>query len=240
MAAAAGKKVTVFEAADRLMARAITPPMSQFFLDLHRAHGVDVWLGAVVSAIGGDRGRAHSVITADGTQVPADVILVGVGALARDELAQASGLATDRGVLVSPSLQTSDEAIFAVGDCARFGSRFDFSGRSDHTASTVRLESVQNATDQAKFVAGYLCAGAKVDTYDAVPWFWTEQFGHKLQIAGLTEGFDRYEEVQVGDGKFSIYCFHGDRMIGCESVNSPVQHVRARKELATALQLPVG
>jgi len=230
MAAEAGKQVTVFEAAGRLMERVVSEPMSRFYEDLHRARGVDVRLRSVVAAIQGDEhGGATGVVTGDGARHPADVVVVGVGAVARDELAAEAGLETNNGVVVGPTLQTSDPLVYAIGDCARFGTRFSA------TAASVRLESVQNATDQAKFVAVHIHDRPTDRTFDAVPWFWTEQLGHKLQIAGLTDGSDRMDRVATDDGKFSIYCYRGDRLIGCESVNSPRDHVRARKELGAAL-----
>jgi 3-phenylpropionate/trans-cinnamate dioxygenase ferredoxin reductase subunit len=227
MAAQAGKQVSVFEVTGRLMARAVSAPMSRFFEDLHRSNGVGVQLSTAVSAIQGDDHGVTGVV-AGGRRYPADVVVVGVGALPQDQLATLAGLEVDNGIVVRPTLQTSDPCIFAIGDCARFGTRFS-------RAPAVRLESVQNAVDQAKFVAVQLHEPSPGRAYDAVPWFWTEQFGHKLQIAGLTEGYDRSETVSTGDGKFSVYCYRGDVFVGCESVNAPRDHVRARKELATAL-----
>jgi 3-phenylpropionate/trans-cinnamate dioxygenase ferredoxin reductase subunit len=173
-------------------------------------------------------------VVAGGRLHPADVVVVGVGAAPRDELAASVGLDVDNGIVVGPTLQTSRPHIYAIGDCARFGTRFS------RTAS-VRLESVQNAVDQAKFVAVQLHEGRTDKTYDAVPWFWTDQFDHKLQIAGLTDGHDRFEKVSSDDGKFSIYCYRDGVVIGCESVNAPRDHVRARKELAKTLAaVPTG
>ena len=229
MAAKAGKQVTVFEAAGRLMERVVSEPMSRYFEELHRSNGVDVRLSSLITAIEGGGNGATTVVTADGGRHEVDVVVAGVGAVPRDELAAESGLETENGIVVGPTLQTADPCVYAIGDCARFGTHFSA------TLPTVRLESVQNATDQAKFVAVHLHEPTPGRTYDAVPWFWTEQFGRKLQIAGLTEGFDRIDEVQTDVGKFSIYCYRGDRLIGCESVNSPRDHVRARKELATTL-----
>ena len=227
MAAQVGKQVSVFEVTDRLMARAVSKPMSRFFEDLHRSNGVDVQLSTAVSAIQGDDHGVTGVV-AGGRQYPADVVVVGVGAVPQDQLAALAGLEVDNGIVVRPTLQTSDPRVFAIGDCARFGTRFS-------QAPAVRLESVQNAVDQAKFVAVQLHEPSPGRAYDAVPWFWTDQFGHKLQTAGLTEGYDRSETVSTGDGKFSIYCYRDGVLLGCESVNAPRDHVRARKELATAL-----
>jgi 3-phenylpropionate/trans-cinnamate dioxygenase ferredoxin reductase subunit len=229
MAAEAGADVSVLEATDRLMGRVVTEPVSRFFEQLHRAHGVKVELLSEVTAIEGDASGVKAVLTADGTTYPADVVVVGIGAVPRDELAAAAGVETDNGVAVGPTLQTSDPHVYAIGDCARFHTRFS------HATATVRLESVQNAVDQAKLVAMQLHHPAAERAYDAVPWFWTVQFGHRLQIAGLTLGYDRAEQVGEEDGKFSIYSYRDEVFIGCESVNMPRDHVRARKELATHL-----
>ncbi|MFF2299332.1 NAD(P)/FAD-dependent oxidoreductase [Arthrobacter sp. NPDC058127] len=227
MAAGAGKKVTVFEADDRVMSRVVTEPTSRFYENLHRSHGVDLRLSSTVTAIEGDDNGVTAVV-AGGSRHAADVVVIGIGSVPRDGLAASSGLATDNGILVGPTLQTSDPHVYAIGDCARFGTRFS------RTWPAVRLESVQNATDQAKFVADHMCHPDEDRSYDAVPWFWTDQFSHKLQIAGLVDGFDRYEQLAQDEGKFSIYCYLENALVGCESVNSPRDHVRARKELAAA------
>lgn len=233
MAAEAGKHVTILEVADRFMGRSVTESTSRFFEDLHRSHGVEVHLLTAVTAIEGGSAGARGV-RAGGELHPADVVVVGIGALPRDDLAVAAGLAVDNGIVVDAGLRTSDPSIFAIGDCARFATRFT-------PAATVRLESVQNAVDQAKFVAVQMHEPDPERGYDAVPWFWTEQFGRKLQIAGVTDGHDRSETVAGEGGKFSTYCYRGEEFLGCESVNVPRDHVRARKELAARLDaVPAG
>jgi 3-phenylpropionate/trans-cinnamate dioxygenase ferredoxin reductase subunit len=167
-----------------------------------------------------------AVVADDGTRHETELVVVGVGAVPADSLATEAGLATDNGVLVDEQLSTSAPHVSAIGDCARFSTRFA------DGAPSVRLESVQNATDQARYVAARLVAGAPGPGYDAVPWFWTEQFGRKLQIAGLTHGFDRVERTATDQDRFSIYCYRGETLLGCESVNSPREHLRARRRLA--------
>jgi len=233
VAATAGKRVTIFEAADRLMVRGVSEPMSRYFEELHRSHGSRVVLSSPVAAIEGAGGRVRAVVTADGTREKADLVITGIGVVPNDDLAANAGLVTGDGILVDAGLRTSDARIFAIGDCARFSTRY----AAD--VPSVRLESVQNATDQARFLAQRLHDGFTAAAYDAVPWFWTEQFGRRLQIAGLTSGFDRFDQVFAGDGQFSIFCYRGETLLGCESVNSPRDHMRARRTLA-AVEAPVA
>ena len=155
------------------------------------------------------------------------LVVVGVGVVPNDALAAQAGLATSDGVLVDAQLRTTDPNISAIGDCARFP--HSIAG----TQSGIRLESVQNASDHARHVAAFI-AGEQLSPYDVVPWFWTEQHGRKLQMAGLTAGYDRTEIVETAPDKFSVYCYAGTELLGCESVNSPRDHAHARKQLAAA------
>ncbi|MDV6271458.1 NAD(P)/FAD-dependent oxidoreductase [Rhodococcus globerulus] len=234
MAASAGKRVVVFEAANRLMARAISQPMSEYFEKVHRAAGIDLRIAAGVNAVEGIDGRVRSVVGSDATQVDADLVVVGIGADANEEFAAKSGLATDRGILVDEFLKTTDPNISAIGDCARFPLF-----AADGSSELVRLESVQNATDQARFVAHQIMENT-ADPYRAVPWFWTEQFGRKLQIAGLVTGYNRTELESTGPDNFSIHCYHDETLLGTESVNAPRDHMRARKELTARLKQEVN
>jgi 3-phenylpropionate/trans-cinnamate dioxygenase ferredoxin reductase subunit len=224
MAARAGKEVVVFEAAERLMGRAVSAPISRYFRDLHAAAGVDVRLASTVSSL--QRVADRVELRTGQSSLTADVVVAGIGVIPNDELAAQTGLATSDGVLVDAQLRTTDPHISAIGDCARF----------PHPARThagIRLESVQNASDHARHVAAFI-AGEPPSPYDVVPWFWTEQLGRKLQMAGLTAGYDRTEAVETEPDKFSVYCYAGTRLLGCESVNSPKDHLRARKQLAAA------
>jgi 3-phenylpropionate/trans-cinnamate dioxygenase ferredoxin reductase subunit len=224
MAAHADKEVVVFEAAERLMGRAVSAPISQYFYELHTAAGVDVRLSSTVSSLRPVADRVE--LRAEQSSLTADVVVAGIGVIPNDELAAQAGLATDNGVLVDAQLRTTDPHISAIGDCARF----------PHPAvnhSAIRLESVQNASDHARHVASFI-AGEPASPYDVVPWFWTEQHGRKLQMAGLTAGYDRTEMIETEPDKFSVYCYAGTRLLGCESVNSPKDHLLARKQLAAA------
>lgn len=221
VARAMGKAVTVIEAQDRVLKRVVSPVISAFYEGLHSAKGVDLRLGTGLAAIEGE-GHVSGVRLADGSVVPAGLVLMAVGAEPNDDLAVAAGLETDNGILVDGGGQTSDPDIYAAGDCTRF-----FLPRYDRS---VRLESVQNAIDQAKVVAQSIL-GQEVD-YDPLPWFWSDQYHVKLQIAGLSEGYD--EVITVGepaDEKFYVAYLRQGRLIAVDSINSPRSHMMARKAI---------
>lgn len=224
-AAHAGRPVTIVEAQDRLMARVATPEVSAYFAALHQESGHTVLLGQGVAALHaspGD-GRVAEVELSDGTRLPADLVLVGVGVTPRTGLAEAAGLAVANGVVVDEHLLTSDPKISAVGDCANFP--------CVQAGTATRLESVQNAVDQARAAAAAI-VGERVP-YDSLPWFWTDQLGAKLQIAGILTGAG--ETVLTGDresGKFSVLSFRDGVLTGVESVNRPPDHIAARRLFA--------
>lgn len=215
-----GLDVTVLEAEDRPLKRVVSPALSAYYSDLHARNGVRLRVGTGVLSIEGQDGKVTGVLLRDGETVPADVVLVAIGALPNDELAREAGLDVDNGILVDGGGQTSDEAIYACGDCTRFHSaRYDRS---------VRMESVQNAIDQAKAVAQSIL-GQDVD-YDPLPWFWSDQYAVKLQIAGLSEGYD--DTKTVGDpsaDKFYVAYLKNNQLIAVDSVNAPRSHMMARR-----------
>jgi 3-phenylpropionate/trans-cinnamate dioxygenase ferredoxin reductase subunit len=220
-----GKHVTVLEAADRLMARVVPPHVSQFYLDLHASHGVEVVLGAAVSELVGSNGCIAAVRTGDGREFPADLVLVGIGVIANAELAQAAGLDVAGGIVVDACSRSSDPAIVAAGDCTvrRMGD-----------GSLRRLESVQNAMEQAKSAAVALLGRER--PFTATPWFWSDQYDVKLQMAGLTAGFDTVVtrgagEVDATTRKFSWYYFKAGRLIAIDSLNQSADHLSGRKLL---------
>ena len=176
-----GADVHVIESLPRLMARVVSEPVANFFLIEHRANGAHVHLSSGVTHFSGVDGRVRSVSTIDGLELAADVVVVGVGSVPNVDLARAAGLAVTDAVVVDGELLTSDPAITAIGDCVRF----PLPGRD----GLFRLESVQNAVDQARCVAARLAGRPSV--YDAVPWFWTEQVGHRLQMAGWLDDHDQ-------------------------------------------------
>ncbi|MEU2006696.1 NAD(P)/FAD-dependent oxidoreductase [Rhodococcus sp. NPDC019627] len=222
--AAMGKTVTIFEAAPRTMARAVSPHTSAYLEDTHTAEGVSIRSGATVSRIEGLRGAVSAVITGDDSRIPADLVLVGVGALPNTALAEAAGIATGAqnsdGILVDDHLRTNHPAISAIGDCARFpdGSTFR------------RLESVQNAVDQARCVAARITGSP--EPYQRVPWFWSHQGKVKLQIAGIAAGVDHsIVRGDISSGRFSIFGYRGTDLVTVESINKPGDHMAARRIL---------
>lgn len=226
VAAKLGRRVTVVEAVDRPMARVVSPPISAHFVAAHARAGTALRFRAGVARILGDDGRATGVELADGERLPAELVVVGIGVLANAELAAAAGLTVANGVEVDAFLSTSDPALSAVGDCALHPSRW--------AGAPVRIESVQNAIDQAKCVAARLVG--KPAPYTAVPWFWSDQGADKLQTAGLAIGADR--AVVRGDpesGRFSAFVYRGEKLLAVESVNRPADHMIARRLLAAGL-----
>ena len=218
-----GLEVDVVELGTRVMARAVTAEISEFFQSSHSAAGIRIHLGVQVTSIEADGGKVTGVSLSDGRHMPADLVVVGVGVLPNVELAAEAGLKVAAGIVVDDHLLTADPDISAIGDCALYASpRF---------GGSLRLESVQNAADHARCVAARLTGDAK--PYDGLPWFWSDQGPHKLQIAGLTTGYDQV--VVRGDrgaGAFSAFCYKSGQLVGIESVNRAGDHMFGRRLLA--------
>ncbi len=221
-ARAKGLEVDVAELGARVMARAVTAEISQFFQDRHTAAGIRIHLGVQATSIESDGVNVAGVSLSDGRHVPADLVVVGVGVLPNIELAAQADLLVAAGIIVNEQLLTSDPDISAIGDCALFASpRF---------GGSLRLESVQNATDHARCVAARLTGDAR--TYDGLPWFWSDQGPDKLQIAGLTTGYDQVVvRGDPGQGSFSAFCYKSGQLVGIESINRASDHVFGRKIL---------
>jgi 3-phenylpropionate/trans-cinnamate dioxygenase ferredoxin reductase subunit len=239
VAAACGVAVVVVEAAGRAMGRAVTEDISRHFAGRHRSQGVDLRLECGIVALEGAGGHVSGARLADGSFLPAELVVVGVGVAPNSDLAEGAGLEVADGIVVDEHLRTSDPSISAVGDCANFPLAAPYAGLGTGAGrSRARLESVQNAIDQAKTVAARLC-GSALQPYASVPWFWSYQgSGLRLQIAGLSAGHD--EIVRTGDptsGKFSVLCFASGRLLAVESVNSPADHAAARRLLARGADL---
>jgi 3-phenylpropionate/trans-cinnamate dioxygenase ferredoxin reductase component len=216
------RDVTVVEAEDRLLKRVTGPVVAKFFDRLHRKRGVDIRLGMRVAAIAG-KDRASALHMADGTAVEADAILLAAGAKANDELAQAAGLDCREGILVDDVGCTGVDNVYAIGDCARFPSR--------RYGRRLRLECVQNAIDQAKAAAATILGAS--ERYDPVPWFWSDQYEFKLQIAGLFDDHDAVAEVgDAASGHFSVEYRRDGRLIAVDAVNEPRAHMLARRRIA--------
>ena len=223
-----GLEVDVLELAPRVMARAVTAEVSEYFQARHREAGIRIHLGVQATSIEAEGGKVTGVSLSDGRHLPADLVVVGVGVLPNVELAAGAGLPTASGIIVNDRLLTADPAISAIGDCALF--------ESPRFGGSLRLESVQNATDHARCVAARLTGDDK--PYDGQPWFWSDQGDDKLQIAGLTTGYDRV--VLRGDPAqkaFSAFCYRAGKLVGIESVNRAGDHMFGRRFLGLDRQL---
>ncbi len=222
-ARALGKQVTVLESAPRLLSRSVSAELAEHVLATHRASGIDLRLGVKVGdfVIDGDRLASLSV---DGQPQPVELLVMGIGAAPQMQLAQDAGLACENGIVVDEALRTSDPAILAIGDCASF---------TEHgSGRRLRLESVQNANDQARTALATLTG--QPEPYRALPWFWSEQGSLRLQMAGLmpADGV-RHRRAGATPASFSILHYVEDRLACVESVNAPLDHMAARKLLET-------
>lgn len=209
------KQVTVIEGQDRLMARVVAPVVSEYFRGQHEQKGVDVLLNAKVHAIGD-----KEVLLGGRMRRPADLVIAGIGVVPNVELALEAGLPVGNGITVDEYLRTPDPRIFAIGDCAESPSPF--------AQTLTRLESVQNAVDQAASVAETIVGHGAA--YASVPWFWTDQYDIHMQMAGLPTGFDQV--VTRGDhtsSKFSVFYFREGKLCSVDSINRPADHLAARK-----------
>jgi len=215
-----GKSVTVLEALPRLMSRVVAPIISDFFRDLHLSRGVKIICDASVSEISSSTGKAQKVVLRGGTSYLADLVMVGVGVVPNVELAQDAGLSIANGIVVNEYLETTDENIYGIGDCVEHECVF--------AGARVRLESVQNAADQAQRVATTI-AGRR-GCYSALPWFWTDQFDIKLQMAGISQGHDQIiTRGNAESRRLSVFYFKQDRLVAIDSINRPLDHMIGRK-----------
>lgn len=222
-----GCSVTVLEMADRVMNRVVAPGVSEFFTQQHRMHGVNIHCNTRVVRLEG-AGRVERLVCADGSVYQADLVVVGVGATINTDLASAAGLECENGIVVDQYCRTSDNAIYAAGDCTNHPSpRFQL---------RVRLESVDNAFEQAKTAALNILERPTV--HDRVPWFWSDQFDIKLLIVGLSQGFDR--QVLRGDPatrSFSVCYLKGGELLAVEAINHSSDYMAARKLIAERTRL---
>jgi 3-phenylpropionate/trans-cinnamate dioxygenase ferredoxin reductase subunit len=218
-----GLEIDVLELAPRIMARVVTAPVSDYFHARHTAAGSRIHLRAQAVAIEVTGGGVSGVRLGDCRRLDADLVVVGIGVIPNAELAANSGLLCSEGIVVNEYLATSDSNISAIGDCALFsGPRYP---------TPVRLESVQNATDQARCLAARLTG--QLHSFDKVPWFWSDQGSDKLQIVGYV---DQYDDMvirgDIAQGSFSVFCYRAGRLIGIESVNRAADHMIGRRILA--------
>jgi 3-phenylpropionate/trans-cinnamate dioxygenase ferredoxin reductase component len=220
-----GVAVTVLEAGPRLLGRVLAPMLSEWYAALHAERGVELVFEAQVEMIETAHGAAAGVRLRDGSLYPAGLVVVGIGVQANDALARDAGLACDRGIVVDACARTSDPHVAAAGDCT---------ARRLEDGRLLRLESVHNAVEQGRSAAAALLGQER--PFVAPPWFWSDQYEMKLQIAGLSPGADEY--VVRGDmasASFSVYHLHAKRLIAVDSVNAPKDHMLARKLLEASV-----
>jgi 3-phenylpropionate/trans-cinnamate dioxygenase ferredoxin reductase subunit len=223
-----GLAVTVVEMADRVMSRVVSPHVSDFYALEHTSHGVRLRLSTGLGEFVGKDGRVSGVVTSDGETIAADFVLVGVGIEPVTELAVSAGLEVENGIIVDDRCRTADPHIYAVGDCtshpnAIYGRR-------------LRLESVHNALEQAKTAASNICGDE--EHYAQVPWFWSDQYDLKLQIAGLSQGYD--EVVLRGDPSarsFACFYLRDGVLIAVDAVNSPREFMQSKALIAARARI---
>ena len=222
VAAQLGLDVTVIETLDRAMSRVVSEHVSEFYQQEHAKHGVKFRLSTNIIGFSGD-GCVHAVDLSDGSRIPADIVIIGIGVVPNTSLASDSGLEVSNGIVVNDRCQTSDPDIYAVGDCTYHPN--ELLGRG------VRLESVHNALEQAKTAALNLC-GEDV-RYTQVPWFWSDQYDLKLQIAGLSQGFDQtIIRGDPADRSFSCLYLSDGRLIAVDAINKPKDFMQSKKLIA--------
>jgi 3-phenylpropionate/trans-cinnamate dioxygenase ferredoxin reductase subunit len=219
-----GVQVTVLEGLPRVLSRVVGPQVSTFFENLHRQAGVDLRCGVAVAALEGD--PVQAVVLDDGSRIATDAVVVGIGLVPATELAEAAGLVVDNGIVVDEYARTTDAHIVAAGDC------------SNHPSALyhrrIRLESVQNAMDQGRIAAATIMG--KLTPYRAVPWFWSDQYHIKLQIAGLSMGHD--QTVLRGDpeqGAFALYYLRDGQLLAADAINRAQDFMFARKMIGSSV-----
>jgi len=223
VARANGVDVTVLEREERVLARVASARLSEILAAHHRARGTRIVTGARIARIAGSDGRVSGVVLGDGTEIPCEAVLIGVGAEPRDELAVAAGLRSDHGVVVDGRARTSDPHVLAIGDVTR-------------RPGYVRLESIPSATEQARQAVATITGGAPAPS--EVPWFWSDQFDLKLKIAGLVPA--EPSTVVRGDpaaGRFALFHLDGGALSAVESANSPAEFMAGKKFLASGTRL---
>ncbi len=222
VAAQLGLDVTVVEMLDRVMSRVVSEAVSEFYQKEHAEHGVKLLLSTGITGFSGD-GRVHAVDLSDGTRIEADLVVIGIGVVPNTDLATGAGLQVGNGIIVDDHCRTSDPDIYAVGDCTYHP--------NDVLGYQVRLESVHNALEQAKTAAINICG--EEQNYAQVPWFWSDQYDLKLQIAGLSQNYDQTIIRGIpGDRSFSCLYLKDGRLIAVDAINRPKDFMQSKKLIA--------
>ena len=228
VAAAKGLQVVLVEMAPRILQRVAAPETSAYFRDLHSRHGVDIREAVGLQGLHGSDGHVSGATLSDGTELAVDFVIVGVGIAPATELAQAAGLELDNGIAADQHGRTSDPHIWTAGDCASF----------PHQGGRIRLESVPNAIDMAECVAENIMGAEK--TYVPQPWFWSDQYDVKLQIAGLNTGYDRVV-ARAGDkpGAASFWYFAGAQLLAVDAANDPRAYMIGKRLIDAGKTVPI-
>lgn len=228
MLVSTGMHVTLLERDPRILNRVAAPEISQFFTRIHEEEGIELITDVEISELKGDE-LVNDVLCSDGRKFPADLVIIGIGVITNSELAEEAGLEINNGIVVNAFTETNDPDILAAGDCTyHFNKHYD---------RWLRLESIQNALEQAKVAAKTLCGNRQ--EYDQIPWFWSDQYDLKLQIAGLSGDYDNL--IVRGDlsqgRKISVFYFKQDTFLAVDAVNSPQEFMFGKKALMQSLRL---
>ena len=212
-----GMNVSIFEMADRSMNRTVDKKISEYFEDLHKTNGVNFYFQSNIEKLQGET-FIEGVKLDDGSLIPADILIIGIGIIPNQELAENAGLDCNNGILVNDKGITSDQSIFACGDCTNHPNKF--------LNKNVRLESVQNALEQSKVVAANIMG--QEEKYEVIPWFWSDQYNQKLQIVGMPEEYDEIVKREYADG-FSLFYLSNKTIISVTTINNPKEFLICKK-----------
>ena len=227
IAAKKNKTVTVIEMADRVMNRTVDPQISEYYLDLHQSYGVKFHFNTSLETINKASGSLE-VVCSDGTEVKADSVLIGAGVIPNIELAEDSGIYCNNGIIVDEFGQTNFKNIYACGDCTNHPNKI--------LNKNLRLESVHNAMEQAKTVASSVLNNPM--EYSQVPWFWSDQYDHKLQIVGLSGDHDLVTmRGKTNDAKFMLFYTKDEELIAVDAINNPKEFLISRKLVANKVKI---
>ena len=230
VAAIASKRnvsVSVIEMADRVMNRTVDPQISEYYKNLHESHGVDFQFNNSLKEIVGSK-KVEKVICSDGTEIKADMVIIGAGILPNVEIAEEAGINCENGIIVDEFAKTNLDIVFACGDCTNHPNKL--------LNRNLRLESVHNAMEQAK-TAAYSVLGNPVE-YNQIPWFWSDQYDHKLQIVGLSGEHDAVTiRGNIKESKFMLFYTKEDKLIAVDSVNNPKEFLICRKLVANKVKM---
>ena len=227
IAAKKNKKVTIIEMADRVMNRTVDPQISEYYLNLHKSYGVKFHFNTSLETIN-EVSNSLEVVCSDGTEVKADSVLIGAGVVPNIELAEEAGIYCDNGIIVDEFGQTNFKNIYACGDCTNHPNKI--------LNKNLRLESVHNAMEQAKTVASSVMNNPM--EYNQVPWFWSDQYDHKLQIVGLSGDHDVVTmRGNVNDAKFMLFYTKDEELIAVDAINNPKEFLISRKLVANKVKI---